>query len=58
MGRAARVFRDRVCGHCRKPILSTAKQLANHAWLCKRVTDLGLVMPGVLERPAVEIIRP
>ncbi len=57
MGREANVFRDRRCKVCQRPILSTAPQMVNHAWICRRVQKLGLVMPTI-ERPRVEIIHP
>lgn len=56
MGREARVLRDRRCRDCGKPILSTGRQIQNHAWVCKRVRDLGLVMPDSGQR-LVEIVE-
>lgn len=50
MGREARVLRDRRCRHCKRPILATGKQMQNHAWVCRRVAELGLVMPDAGQR--------
>jgi hypothetical protein len=57
MGREARVFRDRRCKNCTRPILSTAAQMQNHSWMCKFAGKLGLVLP-TLERPTSGILGP
>lgn len=50
MGREARVLRDRRCRNCKRPIIATGKQMQNHAWVCRRVAELGLVMPSEGQR--------
>lgn len=58
MGRESRVVRDRVCRNCRRPMLTTAPQLKNHEWVCRKVAELGLVMPPTVSAPGSRIIIP
>lgn len=55
MGREAKVVKERICQHCQGIIYGTALQVAVHGDLCKRVEEVGLVLPGPIYAP--ELIR-
>ena len=56
MGREAGVRKIRKCGSCEKEAFGTAKDLQEHASLCERAKEIGLILPGI-EIPTVEVIR-
>jgi hypothetical protein len=39
-------------------MLTTAPQLKNHEWVCRKVAELGLVMPPTVSAPGSRIIIP
>jgi hypothetical protein len=47
MGREARVIKLRVCKSCEQTLRLSAKDLKNHANVCKRLKALGLELPKV-----------
>ena len=49
MGREANVVKDRVCFICGLPGLGTAKDVVEHALVCKRLKEAGLVAPDVAD---------
>ena len=47
MARESKVTKERVCRHCERTFLMTAKEIKGHAALCQRATAVGLVLPTV-----------
>jgi hypothetical protein len=37
--------KGRWCRHCQKIVYSTAQEIKDHAALCKRATQAGLILP-------------
>lgn len=57
MGKESNVHKDRMCKSCGEAIYTTANGLEEHASICKRMVGAGLVLPGAVARPKLEIIR-
>jgi hypothetical protein len=52
MGRESRQFKlSRMCKSCNKPIMGTALDLLQHSVVCRRLTEVGLVMAPHIEEP-------
>lgn len=48
MGHAANKSKARKCRDCQQSIHGTAADIREHAATCKRLSDLNLVVPGLL----------
>lgn len=46
MGRESLVERNRVCKECQREWYMTAKELGEHAKMCKRMQAVGLELPN------------
>lgn len=50
MPKESKVRKDRTCKSCKRLFVTDAKGLVEHALTCKRLGDLGLIMPGGIDR--------
>ena len=55
MGKAAKVVKERTCILCKRVMATDSRRLKDHFRLCTRATKAGLVLPGLVVRPKVEI---
>lgn len=58
MGREAQVQKRRFCATCKTEVHRvTADELQVHVELCRWQQRTGLILPGILDRPQVQIHR-
>lgn len=59
MGRESKQAKQRVCKTCEKVTMATAQELTEHAQMCLRAKQSGLVLPGgiILSKPGLTIRR-
>ena len=58
MGKASNIVKERVCSICKRELRTDSKGLKDHFGLCARAARAGLVLPGVIVKPKVELIVP
>ena len=56
MASEKRKTKDRTCRECGNVFVMNAKEIKAHALLCKRAQMAGLVLPGTIVRPKIELI--
>ena len=56
MASEKRKTKERTCRECGNTFFMTAKEVKTHAKLCKSAQAAGLVLPGAVVRPKVELI--
>lgn len=56
MDREAKAVKERKCKECGQAYFMAARELRDHAAVCKRVTAAGLIMPTVVA-PKVELVK-
>ena len=56
MARECKVVKERTCRECQATFFMTAAEIKAHAQLCRRAQMAGLILPGAVVRPKVELV--
>ena len=55
MGKQAKTVKERTCQECQQVFFMNAKEIKQHAEMCKRATAAGIVLPGI-KRPEIQLV--